>query len=94
MTIGQTIAEHVQRLPERLQVEVLDFVQFLEIKNGNGGPSASGAPGATGETAETSDSTEEPPPSLVSLIGSWKGLFRSPEEVDEFITRERNAWDS
>jgi hypothetical protein len=29
----------------------------------------------------------------VSLIGSGKGLFSSPEEVDRFIREERDAWD-
>lgn len=29
----------------------------------------------------------------VSLIGSGKGVFASPEEVDRFIREERDAWD-
>jgi len=29
----------------------------------------------------------------VSLIGSGKGVFSSPEEVDRFIREERDAWD-
>jgi hypothetical protein len=29
----------------------------------------------------------------VSLIGSGKGVFSSPEEVDLFIREERDAWD-
>ncbi len=29
----------------------------------------------------------------VSLIGSGKGAFSSPEEADRFIREERDAWD-
>jgi hypothetical protein len=29
-----------------------------------------------------------------SLVGSCRGMFATPEEADEFLTRERNAWDS
>jgi len=31
--------------------------------------------------------------SLCSLIGSGKGSFSSPEEVDTFIRRERDKWE-
>jgi hypothetical protein len=31
---------------------------------------------------------------LASLVGSCKGMFSGPEEADEFIRRERDAWDS
>jgi hypothetical protein len=37
---------------------------------------------------------EAPPPSLSSFIGSCPNMFRSPEEADEFLRRERDAWDS
>ncbi|MGD0899636.1 MAG: hypothetical protein ABR915_17535 [Thermoguttaceae bacterium] len=35
-----------------------------------------------------------PRPDLPSLIGSCRGMFRSPEEADELLRRERDAWDS
>jgi hypothetical protein len=31
--------------------------------------------------------------SLASFIGSGKGLFKSPEEVDAYIRSERDAWE-
>ncbi|XHX78565.1 MAG: hypothetical protein RBJ76_01105 [Stenomitos frigidus ULC029] len=31
---------------------------------------------------------------LVSFIGSAKGSFATPEEVDQFIRQERDAWES
>lgn len=31
---------------------------------------------------------------LADLIGSCRGMFATPEEADEFIAREREAWDS
>lgn len=30
--------------------------------------------------------------SLSSIIGSGKGSFASPQEADDFINRERDAW--
>lgn len=32
MAVAERIREHVQKLPERLQTEVLDFVEFLLLK--------------------------------------------------------------
>jgi hypothetical protein len=29
---------------------------------------------------------------LASLVGSGRGLYETPEEVDAFIRRERNSW--
>ena len=37
---------------------------------------------------------EGPRPDLLSLIGSCPGMFQSPEEADEFLSGERDAWDS
>ena len=31
--------------------------------------------------------------SLVAMIGKGRGVFSSPEEVDNFIRNERNKWD-
>lgn len=31
---------------------------------------------------------------LSSLIGKGKGAFNSPEEADEFLRKERDAWES
>jgi hypothetical protein len=31
---------------------------------------------------------------LSSLIGSCRGMFATPEEADDFLLRERAAWDS
>ena len=37
MTIKDTVLQHLQALPETAQVEVLDFIEFLEMKAGIGG---------------------------------------------------------
>jgi hypothetical protein len=39
------------------------------------------------------DSSEAVPP-LSSLVGSCSGMFATPEEADQFLRRERDAWDS
>jgi hypothetical protein len=31
---------------------------------------------------------------LSSLIGACRGMFASPDEADDFLRRERDAWDS
>jgi len=33
MTVAEKIVQHVNELPERFQVEVLDFVEFIETKS-------------------------------------------------------------
>lgn len=32
MTVPETIIEHVRILPEPIQIEILDFIEYLEIK--------------------------------------------------------------
>ncbi len=34
------------------------------------------------------------PVRLSSLVGCCRGMFASPAEADEFLRRERDAWDS
>jgi hypothetical protein len=34
MTVMEKIMQHIQSLPESLQTEVLDFVEYLEVKIG------------------------------------------------------------
>ena len=36
MTVTDKIMQHIQSLPESLQAEVLDFVEYLEAKTGKG----------------------------------------------------------
>ncbi|RCJ34787.1 hypothetical protein A6770_16650 [Nostoc minutum NIES-26] len=52
----------------------------------------------TGATVEVIILLESPPQqsekSLTSFIGSTKGSFATPEEVDRFIRQERDAWES
>jgi len=42
-------------------------------------------------TVEISD---EIVPPITSFIGTAKGSFATPEEVDQFIRQERDAWES
>jgi hypothetical protein len=34
MTVMEKIMQHIQSMPESLQTEVLDFVEYLEVKAG------------------------------------------------------------
>ncbi len=47
-----------------------------------------------GNEAEVIILEEQAPPArrLADLIGSGKGAFSSPQEADNFIRRERDAW--
>lgn len=40
---------------------------------------------------DAEEAREETP--LAGMVGTASGLFRSPEEVDQFIRRERDAWE-
>jgi hypothetical protein len=51
-------------------------------------------PGATVDIIVLVDSQSRASRSLVDLIGAAKGVFASPQEVDEYIRRERDAWES
>jgi hypothetical protein len=43
----------------------------------------------------TNNSTPLPPHnSLTSLIGQAQGIYKIPEEADQFIRQERDSWDS
>ena len=77
MSVTETIIEYLERMPQHLQREVLGFVERLDAK-------ADGA---------DSPKHESPTVPLASLVGSCKGMFASPEEADEHISRERDAWD-
>lgn len=44
-----------------------------------------------GSRDELADGTQRP---LTSFIGAAKGSFATPEEVDQFIRQERDAWES
>jgi hypothetical protein len=51
-------------------------------------------PGAIAEVIVFVEAPEARARSLVELIGSGKGLFATAEEADEYIRKEREAWDS
>lgn len=44
-----------------------------------------------GSRDELADDDQRP---LTSFIGTAKGSFTTPEEVDQFIRQERDAWES
>ncbi|MBW4572019.1 MAG: hypothetical protein KME31_29690 [Tolypothrix carrinoi HA7290-LM1] len=50
--------------------------------------------GATVEIIVLISPTDQSKKSLTSFIGSAKGSFATPEEVDKFISQERDAWES
>ena len=50
-------------------------------------------PGTAAEVIVMIEEAVEPPPSLASLIGTGRGLFGSPEEVDAYLREERDSWE-
>ncbi len=36
---------------------------------------------------------EDQQPALSSLLGACKGMFKTPEEADAYLNRERDSWD-
>ena len=46
----------------------------------------------TERAAEAGDQAR--PIRLSSLVGCCRGMFASPDEADDFLRRERDAWDS
>ncbi len=34
MTVAEAVMQHVEALPESVQAEILDFVEFIELKRG------------------------------------------------------------
>ncbi|MGI2907049.1 hypothetical protein [Tolypothrix sp. VBCCA 56010] len=50
--------------------------------------------GATVEIIVLISPTQQSKKSLTSFIGSAKGSFATPEEVDKFISQERDTWES
>lgn len=52
-------------------------------------------PGATVEVIVLLDTSEaSTPQGLSRFIGAAQGNFASPQDVDQFIRQERDAWDS
>jgi AbrB family looped-hinge helix DNA binding protein len=45
-------------------------------------------------TARSSRKATKKPEGLMSYFGAGKGLFKSPEEADAYIRKERAAWTS
>lgn len=50
--------------------------------------------GTPAEVTVTYEADQGPPPPLTSLFGSCKGCFKDVREVDEFIRRECDPWES
>ena len=51
-------------------------------------------PGTTAEVIVLPASAPPRRHSLASCIGMAKGLFATPQDADEFLRRERDAWES
>ena len=77
MTITETIQRHLLSLPPEKQVEVFDFVLFLEQRQ-------------AGEASVPVDSTARPSLREHPAFGSWKG--RGLEGV-EYTRSLRSEWD-
>jgi hypothetical protein len=81
MDTVKTISAQVERLPLRLQEEVLHFVRNLTVRNRI----------KISEKACSCD-TEKPRRSIMELRGLGKELWKDTS-VKEHINAERDAWD-
>lgn len=71
MTIKEQINQELEKLPEPLLQEILDFVQFLQVKHKKNSLSSYTQPAQTVTTEHTlTGSTAE---DLLEFVGSWEG---------------------
>lgn len=71
MTIKEQINQELEKLPEPLLQEILDFVQFLQVKHEKNSISSDSQPAQTLTTEHTlTGSTAE---DLLEFVGSWEG---------------------
>ncbi|PHM06465.1 DUF2281 domain-containing protein [Nostoc sp. 'Peltigera malacea cyanobiont' DB3992] len=71
MTIKEQINQELEKLPEPLLQEILDFVQFLQVKHEKNSISSDTQPHQTLITEHTlTGSTAE---DLLEFVGSWEG---------------------
>ena len=67
---------------------IVDRPGILEIR------SEELVPGAVAEVIVFLEAQGAPPRPLTELIGKGRGLFATDREADEYIRKEREAWDS
>ena len=80
MNTVKTISAQVERLPLKLQEEVLNFINYLVFKNG----AKSAAP-------EQRANTARPRRSILELRGLGKHLWKDTS-VKDYINAERDSW--
>lgn len=81
MDTVKTISAQVERLPLKLQEEVLYFVRYLVVRNRT----------ETGGKERGKD-TVRPRRSILELRGLGKNLWKDTS-VKDYINAERDAWD-
>jgi len=81
MNTAQTISAQVERLPLKLQEEVLHFIKYLVFRN------------STESTApEQQADNKAPRRSILELRGLGKHLWQDTP-VNEYLNVERDSWD-
>ncbi|RCJ36995.1 DUF2281 domain-containing protein [Nostoc minutum NIES-26] len=71
MTVKEQITQELEKLPEPLLEEILDFVQFLQAKHQTNSIFSENQPAQTLITEHTlTGSTAE---NLLEFVGSWEG---------------------
>ena len=81
MDTVKTISAQVERLPLRLQEEVLEFVRHLVLRNR-----------IEADGRKLDSGTVQPRRSIMELRGLGKKLWKDTS-VREYINAERDAWD-
>ncbi|MDZ8183973.1 MAG: DUF2281 domain-containing protein [Nostoc sp. ChiSLP02] len=71
MTIKEQINQELEKLPEPLLQEILDFVQFLQVKHQTNSISSDSQPDQTliADRTLTGSTAED----LLEFVGTWEG---------------------
>ncbi len=78
-------------LPEGTDAEVI--ILLPETAGDGAPPDTPPAPPSLDDLPAAAELDEPPPLPLTEIIGSGKGLFETPEEVDAYIRALRDEWD-
>lgn len=80
MNTAQTISAQVERLPLKLQEEVLNFVKYLVFRNS-----------VESTVPQQKTDNETPRRSILELRGLGKHLWKDTS-VKEYLNAERDSW--
>ncbi len=99
MNIAQTISNQVEKLPLKLQEEVLNFVKYLVYKSGLEAAAAGDKERSDMENQAISANSQHSPAaqrktrrSILELRGLGRHLWKDTS-VKDYLNAERDSWD-